>query len=70
VSNKKKKRGCGKKIRYESIEDARLALWGFKNKWLKARCSFTIYQCQWCGGFHLGHTVKKLIKAGDIIIHL
>lgn len=45
-----------------------MALWRFRNKWLKAHRSFTIYKCQWCEAFHIGHTVKALITEGDIVI--
>lgn len=47
-----------------------MALWDFKRHWLKAHRSFTIYRCQWCDGFHIGHTVKNLIKADDIVVEL
>jgi hypothetical protein len=53
-----RRRECLKKIRYDSIEEAREAAvqvtrkTGFR-QWA--------YGCHWCSGFHIGHTNRETV---------
>lgn len=55
-----KRKSCKRKIRYETIEEAKEAI---RKKYDKSSSMFkwkyNVYPCQYCGGFHIGHRPKE-----------
>lgn len=50
-----RKKACSNKHRFNTSKQATDALFSFKRR--KSDDSFlTVYNCQFCGGFHYGHT--------------
>ncbi len=61
-------RGCAGKIRYRHIEAAQIALVRLAEAVRDGRAApakhrghpLDVYECDWCGAFHIGHRPSKL----------
>lgn len=52
-----RRKACGSKLRHPTMPDAMLAA-KLSSKKFNQRLS--AYKCQYCGGFHVGHTPKSI----------
>lgn len=57
-----RRKSCKGKVRYTSQPAAQAAI-GRLRRNTKSTGWFTAYACQFCGGFHFGHTPRRVRQA-------
>lgn len=57
-----RRKQCKGKQRFETQRAAQSAIGGLRTR-TGSREPLTAYKCAWCGGYHFGHTPRRVLSA-------